>query len=196
MPASFAELEAFETRFAAEADPFVTLRESESVRAALNALCDDFAAATPDERGGMHRRLEQLPSVKLALFDHLTWCTERVRGRGLGANERSAALRRGLIAAVLEAGAFDHRETLTALGTLYVAAHLRGLSPSEAFDDAAKLGDGSNDAKLEAQARFVGGFTRSAYFASDSVQSELATPPTSGPAAPHSTRRHEKKQPR
>ena len=83
-------------------------------------------------------------------------------------------MRRGLAAASIEDNLTDYRDTLVALGRIYLAAARAGLDVSDSFQEAGQLSSSDPNPRLNQSMRdFLSEFEQSAYF-EHAIQSEFA----------------------
>lgn len=103
------------------------------------------------------------------LLGHIGWAGQRIE-----CSKDRDWLRRGLAAASIEDNLTDYRDTLVALGRIYLAAARAGLDVSDSFQEAGQLSSSDPNPRLNQSMRdFRSEFEQSAYF-EHAIQSEFA----------------------
>ena len=131
----------------------------------IDDLCVLYLSASEKNRAQIRNLAAGLPrTIEGQMLNHIGWASNRV----LSSND-GEWVRRGLAAASIDDNRTDFRDTLNALGDLYLTASRVGIDCSRYFQEAAELSSTQHGIlpSLSSMRDFLANFEQSAYFEED-----------------------------
>lgn len=136
----------------------------EELQRMIDELCALYLTVSDEERDHIRKLVELHRPLHNGLLGHIGWAAQ---------HKPADWLRRGLAAASIEDNREDPRDTIIALGGLYLAAAQAGMDVSACFQEAAQQSSSVAGPGFKVPMRdFLAGFEESSFF-KQSVQPKL-----------------------